>query len=77
MPILALRIRVKPGSREASLTPMPDGSWEARLKSPPVDGKANAELIALLAEHHGCRKAAVTIKSGQAGRIKLVKISLP
>jgi uncharacterized protein (TIGR00251 family) len=51
-----------------------DGTWVARLKSPPVDGKANEELIALVAEHFGCRKAQVVIKAGAAGRMKLVKV---
>lgn len=44
------------------------------MKSPPVDGKANAELIELVAERFGCRKAAVSIKAGTAGRVKLVRI---
>jgi uncharacterized protein len=39
-----------------------------------VDGKANAELVALVAEQFGCRKAAVSIKAGASGRIKLVRI---
>jgi uncharacterized protein (TIGR00251 family) len=46
----------------------------AKLKSPPVDGKANAELVALVAERFGCSKAAVSIKSGAAGRTKLVRV---
>jgi len=53
---------------------MSDGTWVAKLKSPPVDGKANAELIALVAEHFKCGKAAVSIKSGASGRMKLVKV---
>jgi uncharacterized protein len=52
-----------------------DGNeWLAQLKSPPVDGKANAELIALVAKQFRCGKAAVTIKSGASGRRKLVRI---
>jgi hypothetical protein len=35
--------------------------WLARLKAPPVDGKANAELVALIAGRFGCRKADVSI----------------
>jgi uncharacterized protein (TIGR00251 family) len=52
----------------------PDGTWLANLKSPPVDGKANEELVALVAELFKCRKADVSIKSGASGRMKLVKI---
>ena len=51
------------------------GPWQGRLKSPPVDGKANAELIALIAEYFGYRKSAVAIKTGASSRLKLVQIA--
>jgi uncharacterized protein (TIGR00251 family) len=53
----------------------PDGTWLATLKSPPVDGKANRELIALIAAHFGCRRSDVTIKSGSGSRLKLVEVA--
>ena len=31
-------------------------------------------LVALVAEHFGCRKADVSIKSGASGRMKLVTV---
>ena len=70
-----IQVKVKPNARVSLLEePAGDGPWRARLKSPPVDGRANAELIALVAERFGCRKSAVTIKSGASGRMKLVQI---
>ena len=69
-----LQIKVKPNARVSSLEQAADGSWLARLKAPPVDGQANEELIALVARQFACRKAAVSIKSGASGRMKLVKI---
>jgi uncharacterized protein (TIGR00251 family) len=69
-----LRVRVKPNSRTSSLIQEADGSWRAQLKAPPVDGKANAELVALVAEHFQCSKASVVIKSGGSGRNKLVRV---
>jgi len=69
-----LRIRVKPGSRREELLEQPDGSWLAHVKALPVDGKANAALVALLAEHFGLRKAQVNIRSGSGGRLKLVQL---
>ncbi len=69
-----LRVKVKPNARESSLEEGTDGVWLARLKAPPVDGKANAELIALVARRFGCRKSAVSIKSGASGRLKLVVV---
>ncbi len=77
MKAVVLQIKVKPRSKASSLSQATDGSWIARLKSPPVDGKANQELIALVAEHFGCTKAAVTIMSGAAGRLKRVKVDAP
>ncbi|EQD27128.1 hypothetical protein B2A_15346, partial [mine drainage metagenome] len=42
-------IKVQPNSPTRSLTESDDGSpWLARLKSPPVEGRANRELIALV-----------------------------
>ena len=70
-----LQIKVKPNARTSSLVQQLDGTWMAKLKSPPVDGKANKELIALVADHFACRKAEVEIKSGASGRMKLVKIA--
>lgn len=69
-----LQIKVKPRARTSSLEQLPDGTWVAKLKAPPVDGKANAELIEMVAEHFGCRKSAVSIKAGAGGRNKLVRI---
>jgi hypothetical protein len=69
-----IRVKVRPGARTSTLVPAGDGSWLAELKSPPVDGKANAELIALVARRFGCAKAAVSIKGGAAGRTKWVRL---
>jgi uncharacterized protein YggU (UPF0235/DUF167 family) len=56
------------------LVQQPDGTWVAQLRSPPLDGKANEELIALVAEHFQCHKSAVGIKSGASARFKLVTV---
>lgn len=69
-----IQVKVKPNAGTSTLARAADGSWLATLKSPPVDGKANAELIALVARAFACRKADVTIKSGAGGRMKLVRI---
>ncbi|QDU25244.1 hypothetical protein ETAA8_03070 [Anatilimnocola aggregata] len=67
-------IKVKPNARTSELTEQADGTWLARLKAPPVDGKANEELIRVVAAHFRVRKADVTIKSGASGRLKYVQI---
>lgn len=70
MPVL--HIKAKPNSRVSALTPQPDGTWLAQLKSPPVDGKANAELIELVARRFGCAKSTVAIKTGAGSKLKRV-----
>ena len=72
-----LQVKVKPNARASTLELQPDGSWLAQIKSPPINGKANEELIALVARQFGCRKAEVTIKSGAGGRMKLVQLPSP
>jgi uncharacterized protein (TIGR00251 family) len=72
--VRVIQVKVKPNARASVLEETSPGVWHAELKSPPVDGKANQELIALIARHFGCRRAAVTIRSGASGRMKLVRI---
>jgi uncharacterized protein (TIGR00251 family) len=74
---MLIEVKVKPGSRISALEQAADGSFVAHIKSPPVDGKANAELIELVARHFGCTRSAVSIKSGAASRSKRVKIERP
>ena len=68
-----IQVKVKPNARTSELTES-DGHWVASVKAPPVDGKANTELIALVARRFGVPKAAVSIRSGAGGRLKLVQI---
>ena len=75
--VIVMQIKVKPNARESVLEQADDGTWTARLKSPPVDGRANQELMALVARHWGCPKSAVELKTGASGRLKLVRIDLP
>ena len=69
-----IQVKVKPNSRVSALEQMDDGTWLAQIRSPPVDGKANEELVALVAKEFGCRKSEVSIKSGASSRTKLVRI---
>lgn len=46
-----------------------------RLTAPPVEGAANAALVEFLADALDLRKAAVSIRAGQKGRLKLVDLT--
>lgn len=71
---MVIQIRVRLHARVSTLVAVEGSAWLAHIKSPPVDGRANQELIALVARHFGCRKDAVSISGGASGRLKLVRI---
>lgn len=68
------RVKVKPNSKNPRVEAAGDGGLTAWLQSPPVDGRANEELIARLAGYYGVPKSRVRIKSGAASRNKVVEI---
>lgn len=76
MAAVVLQIKVKLRAKVSALAQNDDGSWTAHIKSPPVDGNANEELIALVAGQFRCRRAAVSFKTGAASRLKLVIVDV-
>jgi uncharacterized protein len=68
------KVKVKPNSKQQKIEEQPDGSLTVHLKSPPVDGKANEELIKLLSEKFDVPKSYIRIKAGLFSRKKLVEI---
>ncbi len=68
------KIQVKPNSKQQILQTEPDGSLTLHLKSPPVGGKANQELIQFLAQSFGVPKSEIKIKSGLSSRHKFVEV---
>jgi len=71
---LVITVRARPRSSVSALEPDGSGGWVARLRASPVDGKANDELVALVARHFGCARSSVSIVSGASARLKLVRI---
>ncbi|NDJ24160.1 hypothetical protein GS682_21425 [Nostoc sp. B(2019)] len=69
------KVKVKPNSKQQKIEEQPDGSLIVYLKSPPVDGKANEELIKLLAEKFDVSKSYIKIKTGLSSRQKLIEIN--
>ena len=68
------KVKVKPNSKQQKIEEQSDGTLTVYLKSPPVDGKANEELIKLLAEKFDVPKSYIRIKSGLSSRQKLIEI---
>lgn len=51
-----------------------EGTIKVYVKAPPVDGKANKQVIDLLAGHLGMKKSRIAIVRGTTSRVKVVEI---
>ena len=71
----ALTIRVTPRSRKTKIGGvLEDGTLRIRVAAPPVDGKANKELIKFLSKVLGVRKNKIEIVAGERGLDKIISI---
>ena len=70
-----LTLHIQPGAKKTEITGLHGEALKIRLAAPPVDGKANAALIAFLAKACGVSKSAVELVSGDTCRAKRVRVS--
>jgi len=71
---LLLFLRVQPRAGCNAFGEILEGRRKVQLKAPPVEGKANQELVKFLAKSLGVAKSRVKIESGETGRNKRVRI---
>lgn len=67
-------VRVQPRASRNAVLGEHDGAVKIALTAPPVDGEANAALVAFLAKHLGVARRDVEIVQGATGRSKLVAV---
>ena len=70
-----LTLHIQPGAKKTEITGLHGEALKIRLAAPPVDGKANAALIAFLAKACGVSKSAVELVSGDTCRAKRVRVT--
>ncbi len=70
-----LDLLVQPRAARTELAGLHDGRLKLRLTAPPVDGAANAALVAFLAGCLDLPRSALSVASGGTGRRKTVSIS--
>jgi uncharacterized protein (TIGR00251 family) len=71
---VVLALHIQPGAKKTELAGLHGEALKIRLAAPPVDGKANAALLAFLAKACGVSKSAVELVSGETSRSKRVRI---
>jgi hypothetical protein len=71
---VVLTLHIQPGAKKTEVAGPHGDALKIRLAAPPVDGKANAALLAFLAERLGVSRTALELVSGQASRAKRVRV---
>lgn len=69
-----LLVLVQPRASRTRVVGEHDGRLKIALAAPPVDGEANAALVAFLADALGVRKGDVSLLDGASGRRKRLAI---
>ena len=72
---VTLRLHIQPGAKKTEVAGLHGEALKIRLAAPPVDGKANACLVAFLADRLGVARASIRLVSGDTSRAKRVRIS--
>jgi uncharacterized protein (TIGR00251 family) len=68
-------VRVQPRASRSGIAGEVDGALRIRLAAPPIDGRANEELVNLLAKLLDIPRRQIEIISGQRSKNKLVRVS--
>jgi len=74
---LILTLHAQPGARTTAFAGLHGGALKLRLAAPPVEGRANAELIRFLATAFGVPREQVLLRRGANSRRKTVHITRP
>jgi len=74
---MLLRIKVSTRASKNEIIKGPDDILHIKLIAPPRKGKANKELIKLLAKYFRVSKSSVRIKSGEKSKNKIIELDLP
>ena len=71
---ITLTLHIQPGAKKSEFAGLHGDALKIRLAAPPVDGKANEALLRFIADALNLPKSAVTLKSGQTSRRKVLEI---
>jgi len=74
---LILDCHLQPAARSDEFAGLHGERLKIRLTAPPVEGKANAALMAFLGKAFGVAKSQVSLLSGDLNRQKRVRIQSP
>lgn len=68
-------VKTKPGAKNDKIEKVDEANYIVHIKEPPIDGRANAALVKMLASHFDVSPSLVEIISGYMARVKVIEIS--
>ena len=68
-------VKVQPNANRNEIFRFKEGVLEVRVAAPPIQGKANLELIKFLGPILGVSKGNLTVEKGMTSRKKVIRIS--
>lgn len=68
-------VKTKPGSKNDKIEKIDESNYIIYVKEPPIDGRANAALIKLLAKYFDISPSLIEIISGFMARVKVIEIN--
>ncbi len=71
---VTITLHIQPGARKTEVAGLHGDALKIRLAAPPVDGKANEALLRFVAETLKIQRTAVSLKSGQTSRRKVIEV---
>lgn len=74
---LILQLQVQPRASRDGFAGVHGDRLKVRIAAPPVDGKANLELISFLAKQFGVAKQQIHLVRGETGKTKTVRVDTP
>lgn len=72
---IVLRVMAHPGAGRTSVVGVHGDALKIRVGAPPVEGRANAALIALVSELFGVKESEVAITAGETSRTKRLSVN--
>ncbi len=74
---LILDVHLQPKASRDEFAGLHGERLKIRLTAPPIEGRANAHLMAFLADAFGVAKSQVSLESGELNRHKRLRIRAP
>jgi hypothetical protein len=72
---MRIEIKIKPGKKTAKVIKQDFASYEVWVKSPPIKGAANRELLKVLSDYFNVKVYDLRIVSGLTSPMKIIEMS--